>query len=63
MILVSIPSVGCVDDVVNSRTNYQFVSVIVLHFMKVAVVRWIVRRTKLKGTMKNQDFKGSFFKI
>ena len=31
--LVSFTSGGCVDDVVNNRTNYQFASVIVINFM------------------------------
>ena len=43
MILVYFPSGGCVDEVVNNRTNYQFTSVIVVHFT--ARVCWIIRRT------------------
>ena len=35
MILVYFPSDGCVDDVVNNQANYQFTSVIVVHFMSV----------------------------
>ena len=31
--LVSFPSDGCVDDVVNNQTNYQFTSVRATHFM------------------------------
>ena len=38
MILVSLPSGGCVDDIVNNRTNYQFASVIVIQFMNGAGV-------------------------
>ena len=33
MIMVHFPRGGCVDDVVNNRTNYQFNSVIVIHFI------------------------------
>ena len=36
---------GCVDDVVNNQANYQFVSVIVIHFMNGAGACWIIRRT------------------
>ena len=43
MILVYFPSDGCFDEVVNNRTNYQFTSVIVVHFT--ARVFWIIRRT------------------
>ena len=32
MILVYFPSGGCVDEVVNNRTNHQLTSVIVVHF-------------------------------
>ena len=39
MILVSFPSGGCVDDVINTQTSYQFTSVIVIHFMIGAGVR------------------------
>ena len=45
MILPYFPSGGFVDDVVNNRTNDQFTSVIVLHFMNSARVCWIIRRT------------------
>ena len=44
MILVYFPSDGCVDDVVNNQANYQFTSVIVVHFMNSARVCWIIRR-------------------
>ena len=43
--MVYFPSGGCVDDVVNNRTNYRFTSVIVIHFMNGAGVFWIIRRT------------------
>ena len=36
--LISFPSGGCVDDVINIQTNYQFISVIVIHFTNVARV-------------------------
>ena len=39
MILVYFPSGGCVDDVVNNRTNHQFTSVIVVRMC------WIIKRT------------------
>ena len=45
MILVYFASGGCVDDVVNNRTNNQFTSAIVVHFMNSARVCWIIRRT------------------
>ena len=45
MILVSFSSGGCVDDIVNNQRNYQFTSVIVVHFMNGAGVCWIIRRT------------------
>ena len=45
MILVYFRSGECVDDVVNSRTNHQFTSVIVVHFMNSARVCWIIGRT------------------
>ena len=45
MILVYFPSGECFDDVVNNLTNHQFTSVIVVHFMNSARVRWIIRRT------------------
>ena len=45
--LVSIPSGGCVDDVAINQTNYQFTSVIVMHFMNSTGVCWIIRRTVL----------------
>ena len=48
MMLVYFPSCGCVDDVVNNRTNYQFISVIVLHFMNSGRVCWIIGRTIFK---------------
>ena len=31
--LISFPSGECVNDVVNIQTNYQFASVIAIHFM------------------------------
>ena len=43
--LVSFPSGGCVNDVVNNQTNYQFTSVIVILFTNSAGVYWIIRRT------------------
>ena len=43
MIPVYFPSDVCVDDVVNIRTNNQFVSVIAVHFS--ARVCWIIKRT------------------
>ena len=75
MILVYFASGGCVDDVVNNRTNHQFTSVIVVHFMNNAraseelflmstSVKTTVRDMKtinLKGVMKNQDMNGRFF--
>ena len=45
MILVYFPSGGCVDDVVNNRTNHQFYSVIPVHVLNSARVCWIIRRT------------------
>ena len=45
MILVYFPSGECVDDVVNNRTNDQFTSVIVLHYMNSARACWVIRRT------------------
>ena len=36
--MISFPSGGCVDDVVNIQTNYQFTPVIVIHFMNDAGV-------------------------
>ena len=33
MILISFPSGGCVDHVVNIQANYQFTPVIGIHFM------------------------------
>ena len=45
MILVSFPSGGRVDDVINNQTNYQFTSITVIHFMNGAGVCWIIRRT------------------
>ena len=47
MIMVYFPSGGCVADVVNNRTNYQFTSAIVIYFMNGAVVCWIIRKTVL----------------
>ena len=38
MILVYFASGGCVDDVVNNRTNHQFTSAIVVNFMNSARV-------------------------
>ena len=40
--LVSYPSGGCVDDVVNNQTNYQFTSVILIHFMYGAGMCWSI---------------------
>ena len=37
--LMSFPSGTCVNDVVNIQTNYQFTSVIVMHFMNGTGVR------------------------
>ena len=45
MILVYLPSGGCVDDIVNNQRNHQFISIIVLHFVNSARVCWITRRT------------------
>ena len=45
MILASFPSGGCVDDVVNIGTNYQFASAIIIHFINGAGVCRIIRRT------------------
>ena len=45
MILACFPSGGCIDDVAINRTNYQFTSVIVMHFKNGAGVCWIIRRT------------------
>ena len=45
MILVYFPSDGCVNNVVNNRTNRQFTSVIVVHFINSARVCWIIKRT------------------
>ena len=45
MIMVYFPSGGCVDDVVNNRTNHQFTSTIVVNFMNSARVCWIIKRT------------------
>ena len=45
IILISFPLDGCVDDVVNIQTNYQFTSVIVIHFMNGAGV-CMLRYTK-----------------
>ena len=77
MILVYFPLSGCVDDVVNNRTNHHFTSAIVVHFMNSARVCWIIKKTlfnvyvclnhinttNLKGVMINQAIKGIFFKI
>ena len=38
MILFYFPSGGCVDDVFDNQTNYQFISVIAIHFMNGAEV-------------------------
>ena len=43
MILVCFPSGGCVDDAASNRANYQFTSVIVIHFMNGAGVCLIIR--------------------
>ena len=45
MILAYFPSGGCVDDVVNNRTNAQFTSFIVAHFMNSARACWIIKKT------------------
>ena len=45
MILVCFASGRCVDGVVKDRTNYQFISAIVIHFMNSARVCWIIKRT------------------
>ena len=78
MILVYFPSGECVDDVVNNQINHQFTSIIVGHFMNSSRVCWItsvrvctpvqttvgdMNTTNLKGVMKNQNIKRSFFKI
>ena len=44
MIPVYFPS-GDVDDLVNNRANYQFTSVIVIHFMNGTELCWNIRRT------------------
>ena len=31
--IIYFPSGGCVDDVVNIQINYQFISIIVIHFI------------------------------
>ena len=43
--MISFPSGGCVDDVVNIQTNYCFTSVIAIHFMNGAGACWVIRRT------------------
>ena len=66
IILVSFNSAGCPDDVVNDWTNYQFSSVIVIHFMNGAGVQTTVEdinTTQLKDLMKNKDMKGIFSKF
>ena len=50
MMLVYFPSGGCLDDVINNGTNYQFASVIVIHFMNDTALCWIIRRTLLMRT-------------
>ena len=50
MILVYFPSGGCFDDVANNRISHHFTSVIVVHFINSARVRWIIRRTALVST-------------
>ena len=45
MTLVCFASGRCVDGVVKDRTNYQFISAIVIHFMNSARVCWIIKRT------------------
>ena len=45
MILVYFRLGGCVDDVVSNETNYQFTSVIVIHFENDEGVCWTIRRT------------------
>ena len=45
--LISFSSGVCVEDVVNIQANYQFTSVIVMHFMNDAgvCVSWVIQRT------------------
>ena len=43
MMLVYFPSGRCVDDVANNRANYQFSSVMVIHFINGAGVCWIIK--------------------
>ena len=50
MTLAYFPSGGCVDDVVNNRTNPQFTSVIVVHFINSRTECEIIRRTVLMRT-------------
>ena len=45
MIMVYFLFGGYVDDVANNRTNHQFTSVVVEHFMNSARVCWIIKRT------------------
>ena len=45
MILVYVPLGECVDDVVKNKTNHQFISITVEHFMNSARVCWIIRKT------------------
>ena len=45
MILFYFPSGGCVDDVFDNQTNYQFISAIAIHFMNGAEVCWNITRT------------------
>ena len=45
IILVSFPQDVYVDNVFNNQTIYQFTSVIMIHFMNVAGVCCIIRRT------------------
>ena len=73
--LTFFPSGGCVDDVVNIQTNYQFTSVTVIDFMNGAGVCVLgytkncfervhlfnINTTNLKSVMRNQDIKRQFF--
>ena len=50
MVLFYFASCGCVDDVVNNRTNHQFTSAIAVNFMNSVRVCWIIKRTVLMCT-------------
>ena len=45
--MVYFSSDGCVDDNVNNRTNHQFTSSIVVHFMNSTRVCRVIKRTVL----------------